>query len=170
MIGVILVILLVGSALCQDFLPGPLILGQVKAPFLLAVSLYYALAHSRAAFFWAAILAGILQDSLSLVPIGYSALVYSLLGLAIRYYREVLFTRSAATAALVGGAANLLAQGALQTLLWLGGEWSGGSWGTTVIRLLGAGLLGAAVTPLVWWGARAMDERVGNVMPETAEI
>jgi rod shape-determining protein MreD len=170
MIGVILVILLVAAALGQDFMPGILILGQVKAPFLLAVALYYALAHSRPVFLWAAILGGILQDSLSLVPIGYSAMVYSLLGLAVRHFREVLFTRSAGTAALVGGAANLVAQGVIQILLWLGGEWGGGSWGGTLIRLAGAGLLGLVATPVVWWVARSLDERVGNVPLETVEI
>ena len=114
MIGVMLAVLLVAAGLLQDFIPGALVLGQVKAPILLAVVLYYALAHSRTTFLWAAILGGILQDSLSLVPIGYSALAFCLVGLLAHRYREVLFTRSPATAVLVGGVGHVLVLGLIQ--------------------------------------------------------
>lgn len=170
MIGVILAVLLVMAGLSQDLIPGPLVLGQVKAPMLLALVLYYALAHSRTTLLWAAILAGILQDSLSLVPIGYSVLVFCLIGLGARRFRSVLFTRSLATAILVGGIASPLALGSIQLLLKLGEDWSGGSWGGTVMRLVGAAIMGLLTTPLVWGIARAVDERVGNLTPAQAEI
>jgi rod shape-determining protein MreD len=170
MIGVILAVLLVGAGLIQDFIPGVLVLGQVKAPILLSLVLYYALAHSRTTLLWAAILGGILQDSLSLVPIGYSALTFCLVGLWLRRFREVLFTQSLATAILVGGVGHLLVLGLIQILLRLGEDWGGGSWGSALMRLLGALIMGMVTTPVVWWLARAMDERVGNLSPTHAEI
>lgn len=170
MIGVILVVLLVAAGLIQDFIPGVLVLGQVKAPVLLALVLYYALAHSRTTLLWAAILGGILQDSLSLVPIGYSALAFCLIGLCLRRFRDVLFTRSLATAVLVGGVGHLLVLGLIQILLRLGEDWGGGSWGAGAMRLLGALIMGMVTTPVVWWLARALDERVGNLAPAQAEI
>jgi hypothetical protein len=38
------------------------------------------------------------------------------------------------------------------------------------MRLLGALIMGMVTTPVVWWLARAMDERVGNLSPTHAEI
>lgn len=129
MIGVILAVLLVAAGLSQDIIPGPLVLGQVKAPVLLALVLYYALGHSRVTLLWAAILGGILQDSLSLVPIGYSALSFCLVGLWLHRFRKTLFTQSLVTAMGVGGLGYVLALGLVQLLLWLGEDWGGGGSG-----------------------------------------
>jgi hypothetical protein len=38
------------------------------------------------------------------------------------------------------------------------------------MRLLGALIMGMVTTPVVWWLARALDERVGNLAPAQAEI
>lgn len=163
MTGTIMVFILAAAGLLQDLIPAPAWLGQVKVPFLGAVVFYYAVMHSRPVLLWSAVIAGILQDSLSLVPIGYSSLAFLLLGLIIFRWRGVMFRYSVVTASLVGGIGSALMIVILHVMLELGLETARGSAGWVFLRIGGAFLLGAVVTPLVWKTVYRLDELVGNL-------
>jgi rod shape-determining protein MreD len=168
MTAAIMAVLLLVAGLLQDLIAGPLWLGQVKAPLLLAVALYYALYYERIPMLVAAVLAGIVQDSISLMPIGYSSFCFCLLGLAVQKSRGVLFKGSLETAALLGGISGALAIGFLQCMLVMGTEYASGPWWWAVWRMVGSGLLGLVAFPVTWWVAQRLDQLVGNVEPQEA--
>ena len=168
MIGVTMAFLLLAAGLLQDVLAGPLWLGQAKAPVLLAVALYYALHHERWAMLTAVVVAGILQDSISLMPIGYSSFCFCLLGLAVRNLRGILFKHSMGTAALVGGLSGALAAGFLQGMLVMGTNYETGPWWWVIWRMAGSAVLGMVAFPVAWRIARSLDQLAGNLEPQEA--
>ena len=66
-----------------------------------------------------AIAAGVMQDSASLMPLGYSAFWFSGFGLLLHAIREVLFRDSLLTMAAIGAAAGGLTVPALYAMLAL---------------------------------------------------
>jgi hypothetical protein len=68
-------------------------LGYAHAPLLLGLVLYYALTHDLFFLLTACFLAGILQDSLGLIPLGYSAFCFCVVGLVVIRSRELMFVR-----------------------------------------------------------------------------
>lgn len=165
MIFAVMMVLLVLAGLLQDLGPSVVWLGQTKAPLLFAVAMYYAVAHGRTAMLVSAVAAGLVQDSGSLVPIGYSSLCFCVLGLGIHSFRGPILPRAVLTAALIGGGGNAFATGLLQILLIVGLDYGPGPWWWILLRLTGAAFLGAIVVPLVWRLADAADRLVGNVEP-----
>jgi rod shape-determining protein MreD len=163
-----MILAILAAGILQDLIPGLSWLGQMKLPLLLSVALYYAVYHPRGVMLAAALAAGIVQDSLSLMPIGYSALCFCALGLVVQRLRGVLFRHSAATALLVGGCGNALATALLQWMLGLDAAYSAGPGWWFALRLAGALLVGMLVTPLVWWSALRLDQLVGNLETQEA--
>lgn len=162
----ILALLLLAAALFQSLTPAFALLASVKFPVLLGVTIYYALAHERGWWITAAILAGLLQDSLSLLPIGCSSLCFVLFGLAIYHTREFIFRDSLLTVAALGGglaaAEVLLVYGMLRMstevvpapFWWLG------------LKMGGSALLGLVTAPLVSLAAGMMERHVGVTQEE----
>lgn len=156
--GVILVL----SAVLQVQLPGYALLGGAKVPFLMSVFLYYSLNSDTGVMLTAAFCAGLLQDALSEVPLGYSSFLFCLLGWAVSRFRTYVLSESFVTPAFFGGATSLLFTVAIY--IWLSNEGlvSLGA-GRLFMRVLGAGFLGMICTPIVFFLARSLDQLVGNI-------
>ena len=155
-------LLVLAAGLIQDLVPTSLLAGGVKLPLLIGVTLYYAQNHTFTVARIAAILAGIFQDSLSLVPLGYSSFLFGFFVLVVQRLREDLLDRSwriaAATGAL-GYAAFIIM---MQLLLTVTTDYLTGPTWWFWVRVGMAALLGAVVTPLVWMTARHLDDVLGN--------
>ena len=162
MTWLVLVLVLVGAAVMQTVLPGYALLGQTKFPFLLAVVLYYALNWNTTGMMVAAFLAGFLQDSLSPIPLGYSAFCFCVAGWIAGRFRKVVLTDSVVTQIFFGAAAGagvslrlyiLRAKDALVSC----------SPQRVVLRTLTSGMLGMVCTPVACFAAGWLDRVVGNV-------
>jgi len=158
---VMMVALVCGAAL-QAVLPTWRGVGEATAPVLMGVVLYYALTHGRPIMLAAAIVAGLLQDSLGLVPLGYSSFCFCAAGLAARKFREVIFPREIVThmlfGALVSGEATLGLFLLLRKdgLVALRPAW-------VAVKVLGAMILGMVIVPLEFRLLGSMDRMLGNV-------
>ena len=152
---------MLAAGMLQSLWPAVHALGSAKIPFLLAVVLYYATRHGPWSVLCAALLAGIMQDSLSQIPMGYSALCFVMLGLLVWRIRDFIFRESLLAAVVLGGASGAAASAALLQMLILDGGYAPPPWPTVVLKIAGSGVLGIAVTPLVWSAARRMDRLVG---------
>lgn len=158
---VMLIALLTGTAL-QLLLPGYHIFGQVKFPVLLAISLYYALNREAGVAFMAAVLAGLFQDTMSMIPLGYSSACFCFITWISGRYRSVILLESTLTPVFFGAVAvpvsTLCLYFLLRTrdLVHLGPLW-------LVLKLSGGAFLGAVVTPPVFCFLRRFDVWVGNI-------
>jgi len=112
------------------------------------------------------LLAGILQDSLSLLPVGYSALCFTAFGLAIHHMREVLFRDSPFTVAVLGGGLAALGTLVVYVMLRLGTEAVPVPLWGLVLKMGGNALLGSIVAPLVWLAAGSLERQVGVMHEE----
>lgn len=165
MTWVVMFFALLAGVLLQSWLPGFTWLGAAKCPFLVSVVLYYAFTRSPAVMLVAAVAAGILQDGLSPIPFGYSAFCFSLIGLLAAAFRQLVLGESVTTQIIFGAAAGAaLAMGL--SLLLAGADLVQYGFGWTVLKVLGSGVLGAAVAPVTFRGVGALDRLVGNVSDE----
>ena len=161
-----LLVLLVSAALQGLWAPW-VRLGGVKPPLLLCVALYYALVHDRGMALTAAILAGLLLDALSLIPLGYSSFIYTLIVVALGHWRERIFVRQVWTHIFCGALAGVAALWAVwiilaaQNLIPL-------ALPLLLARTLGALLLGAVTLPVMYQVIFLLDGWVGNVEGRTA--
>jgi rod shape-determining protein MreD len=113
-----------------------------------------------------ALLAGLIQDSLSLLPVGYSAVCFSVFGFVIYHAREVLFRDSPLTVAVLGGGLSAITTLVIYMMLRLGTEtvavplwWLG-------LKMGGNALLGVVAVPLVWLVAGSLERQVGVAQEE----
>ncbi|MEI8352381.1 MAG: rod shape-determining protein MreD [bacterium] len=158
---VIMIFLLVLGGLLQSLIPAMAWIGLSKPPVLLAVVIYFALTHPRGLALTAAIVAGIIQDSLSLFPIGYSSLCFVVFVAVLVRTRETLFRDSLFTVAVLGAVLAALATLSLYLMLRvnalvvsLPAWWVG-------LKMGGNALLGLVSAPAVWWLASALERHVG---------
>lgn len=161
-VWIVMIMVLMAAALLQWLLPGYAVLGQVKLPFLLAGVLYYALHWDLAVVLVAALAAGLLQDVLSPIPLGYSAFCFCVVGWIANRWRKLILIDAMVTPVFFGGIASVAVTVALYVLL-ARGEFIETSLGWLVLRMMGAGLLGMISTPLVFLFAGSLDRLVGNV-------
>ena len=163
---ILMILLLLTGATVQTLLPAYAILGQVKIPVMLALIIYYALNRNISIMLIAALLAGILQDSLSLSPLGYSSAIFIFIGWIISSYRGLVTVDSFMTPIVFGAIAGitvtlmqvlLLAYSGLINIqpLWI------------ILRILSTGFLCALITPVIFILTRTLDRAVGNI--ETRE-
>jgi rod shape-determining protein MreD len=162
MTGVVMAFVLVGSAALQMRLPGWVILGQAKWPFLLASVLYYALKHHAGVALVAALIAGFLQDSLSAVPLGHSSACFAVIAAVASGFSRVVLADSLVTQVFFGGVASAAMTVASYALLAGAGQVAS-PMGWLLLKTLGAGLLGSMATPTVFSVAGRLDRLVGNV-------
>jgi len=162
MTGVVLLVSLLAAAVVQELSPAYGALGQVKAPVLLAVVVYYAFNRRFAIAMTAGLLAGVLQDAMSLVPLGYSSLLFMGAGAAISRYREQMESESVVTAGFFGAATAGSLALLMSLLLAHAGRFV---WrpGPVLLRAAGSAVWGLAVTPVVFLLVGGLDRRVGNV-------
>jgi len=158
----VMLFLMVAGALIQAVIPASPALGLAKVPALAAIVVYYALARHRRDMLWAAILAGLVQDGLGLIPFGYSSFAFCVMGLMIARFKELVFVHEMLTHMIFG---VLMAAGYTLILFVL-------LTSTGLIEMpvsqafhkaFGGALLGAAATPLIFHGCARMDRLMGLV-------
>lgn len=158
----VMVCIVVCAAIIQAIIPASPALGQATVPALASVVVYYALARHRADMLWAAVLAGLLQDGLGLIPFGYSSCAFCLMGAMIARFKELVFVHEMLTHLLFG---VLMAAGT--TLLLFVLLTSTGLIEMPVLqafhKAFGSALLGAVATPLIFHGCARMDRLMGLV-------
>lgn len=156
-----LFMLLAGTAL-QSFFPVVAWLGYANVPILCSIVVYYTLYRGGAAMLTVALLAGLFQDSMSLIPLGYSSFVFAVLALAVERYRELMMLQSPFTHMVVTGAVHGASTIVLSVLLLRGGmiEWQP-LW--LLLKIPGAILLGSITGPLVIGLIQALEEKLGLI-------
>jgi rod shape-determining protein MreD len=157
----IMAFLLLVATLVQSLVPAADALGASKLPCLLGVVLYYALTHSRGMAVTVAMLAGIIQDSLSRMPLGYSALCFSVAVLILVQIRDVLFRDSLAMVAATGAIVSALTTLVLYVMLTVGADMAGVPLWWLALKMGGNALLGAMTAPAVWLVAGTLEHQVG---------
>lgn len=153
---------LILGAVIQSLVPGAAVLGRARMPLLMAVVLYYSLTNSRGIMLLSAVLAGLFQDALSLIPAGYSAFCFGVVGIVVNRYKDDLFSESLLTTSSIGAAAGFVVSLGLSLLLWFNGMVKDPLW-WWVLKAIGSALLGAVCTPVVVAVMRGLDRMVGNV-------
>lgn len=157
-------LLLTGSAL-QSLLPAVSWLGYATVPVLTAVVIYYSLYRGGILTLVVAILAGLFQDSLSLIPLGYSSFGFAAAVLVLERYRELVVKQSPLTHMVLTAVAHAAVTLAL-TLLLLGDglvAWQPLWW---LWKVPGAALLGLLAGPPVITVARLLEETTGLIEAE----
>lgn len=153
---------LVTGAVIQSLVPGAAMLGRARIPLLLAIVLYFALTNSRGIMLLAAVAAGLLQDSLSNIPPGYSAFCFGVAGMVVNQYKDDLFGESLLTTAVVGAGAGFVVSLGLSLLLWYNDLIKDPVW-LWMLKAAGTAILAALCTPPVFSAVRSLDRMVGNV-------
>jgi rod shape-determining protein MreD len=146
--GLSIIVAIFCAGVAQAVGPTWAALGHMPLPALPALTVYYALTRDRTVALWIAIAAGVVQDALGPVPMGYSSCCLGAAAILINRYREEVFEWEGLTHMIFGG---LTAAGtALSLGLMIGaGADARLSFGRVVLKTAGAGILGAAVAPIV---------------------
>jgi len=154
-------LLMIGSAI-QSLVPSLAWTGYASFPVLGSLVLYYALYRGGAVALMMAILAGLFQDSISLIPLGYSSFAFAVCALLIDHYRDLIMLNSAFThmvlTALMNGVVHVL----LMVLMLGDGviEWST-FW--LLLKIPGSILLGLLIGPWTIGAAQLLEEKLGLV-------
>lgn len=156
---------LVMAAVVQVLLPATRWTGYAPVPVMASVVLYYALVRSRPVLLTAAVLAGLMEDSLGQMPLGYSVFCYCVVGLVVERVRDSLLVRQWTTHVTLGLLVNLGLTLAVMLLLAKDGLIVPDLL-HTVLRLAGAMLLGSLIAPLVFAALESLERTLGLVDEE----
>lgn len=166
---IVMAMALLLAAFFQQAWPSLPLLGQAKAPIVLSVVIYYALQRSLGLMAIAAIAGGVLCDSLEGLPMGYSATVFSALGIAAGLCRNLIFSARTLTHMVIGFAAGLGLTLGFYALLLVSEERIGEFSGLGIIfKALGSALLGMLLAPLVFAILERLDRWMGNTIEESS--
>lgn len=160
MSAALLIALVLGGALAQTLLPNIGWAGDSPVPLLTALALVYALRASPGFALAAALLAGVCQDSLSLMPLGYSSFGFGLCALVVQRYRDLMVVDSWFTHVVLGAVCGFAVNLLTGVFLVAGGMAEVSAW-HLAIRTAGAAVLTALVTPLVFAVVRHVEGRLG---------
>jgi rod shape-determining protein MreD len=149
-------------AILQAMLPAWGTLGNAKPPLLLGAVLYYALSRGNHQVVEAAVLAGLLQDSLGLIPHGYSVLAFCATALLANHYRDRVFADHWFTHVMLGIGSSTLSTLLLWLMLSGAGLRSELGFHFALSKALGMSLLGLVVFPLVYKAIHHLDLLLGN--------
>ncbi len=164
---IILTIALIIGVILEQAIPGLTILGQAKPPVLLSIVIYYALNRSGTLCLAAALLGGVLSDSLSAMSVFHTPLVYTAIGITVHAHRDLVFrdkhithmffgATGSAACVLVSYSMLLCVQPSIREIspLWAG------------MKTLGAACWGLLTTPLICAGLALLDKESGNTIWE----
>jgi rod shape-determining protein MreD len=146
---ILMVLMMLVATMTQAMVPGVALFAHARFPVLLGLVLYYALNHKRVVVIVVAFTAGMLQDGLSMVPLGYSALLFCGVAVVAGRYRRFVLSEAAVTAAFFGGIASLVVSLALYLLLKQAGAIAC-SGTVALLRIVGNGVLGLVAVPVVF--------------------
>ena len=151
---------LIAGGTLQAAVPAWRHMGQPAFPFLLGVVLYVAVNKKTRYFVVVALLAGIVEDSLSLAPLGCSACAFLVAGGLALLLRGDFFADKAHTVSWFGALCAAASTGTMALLLRMKGlvALSGGEifW-----RMAGSAVLAAALIPLLFGLMRGLERRLG---------
>ena len=159
--SLVLLLALVTCAAVQALLPAWAWLGGAQAPLLLALVLFYAFSYSRRWMLVCAFAAGLLQDSLGQVPLGFSCLCFVLAGLWAQRHRDDVDEQAIISQVIFGGIAAAMMTLLLYFLLRRAGAITL-SFADALRKTLGTVLLGAALTPVVFRVVIGLERRLGE--------
>jgi rod shape-determining protein MreD len=151
---------LMTAVILQSSIPAWGGFAAAKAPLVLGLVIYVALTRSRRVMLLTAFGAGVLQDALSLIPMGFSSVCLVLTGLVVSRFRHEVFEFKGVTHMFFGAVASgayALGMGLLlryQGLGYLG-------LGSLLYRTAAATLAGALVVPLWCRAVEELDRRLG---------
>ena len=152
---------LIAGGTLQVMVPAWRHMGQPAFPFLLGVVLYTAVNHKHRYFVLTALFAGVLEDSLSLAPLGFSACAFLAAGGLAVLLREDFYADKVRTMMWFGALCAATSTGTMSLLLRMKGlvALSGGEifW-----RMVGSAILGAVVIPLLFGLMRGLERRLGT--------
>ena len=114
----------------------------------------------------AAVMAGVLQDALGMIPFGYSSCCFCLVGLAVNRFRTSVFIFRGVTHFIVGGLGSGLVTGVLALLLWKN-MLINFTLAWTLQKIVGAIVLGAVFVPIVFRLIEELDIRLGILEEST---
>lgn len=136
-------------------------MGQPPYPFLLVVVLYAAM-HKRPRYFiFTAILAGIVEDALSLSPLGTSACAYLAAGTLAYFLRGGVMDDAAPTVFWRGALCAAFSTAVMALMLRLHGLLPLPPSGV-FLRMTGAALIGAFLSPIQFWLMDRMEGLLGT--------
>ena len=159
---IVMLLLLLSAAALQTLQPTLVFMGQAKAPLLPAVTLYYALRREKSRMLLAALLAGMIQDGTSLIPMGVSSACFAVMGLVVSRFAHVVTRDHPLSLSLIGGGAGVL----LCLSLWAWLSWSGAiryGAGWALTKTFWTAVLGMWTAPLVYLAACGLDGYAGNI-------
>jgi len=165
MTGVVMMLAVITGSVIQVQIPAPAALGQARFPVLLAVTLYYALNYRAGTAFIAGILAGLVQDVLGPMPLGYSMVCFCTAGYVAGRFRELVIPEAFTTSAFFGALGGAGVTLGLAALLLSSQSVSYG-FGWIGLKVLGTALLAVLVTPIVFAVLGRIDRVVGNLQQE----
>ena len=150
------------AALLQAAAPSTAWTGWAPAPLMAGLVIYYALVHRRGLVLEVALLAGLVEDSMSQVPLGTTSFTYAVAGLLLERYRDDVVVRQWTTHVVFGALVNFGATAFAMAMLLKDGliEPPGLH---LVLRLAGAFVLGGLVTPFVFKAMESLDAMLGYV-------
>jgi rod shape-determining protein MreD len=148
------------AAVLQLTVPGIPILAGSKPPLLLAVVVYYAATGSLTTACWVSVAAGVIHDALSPVPIGYSVLVFGLIGLMTGELRRVVDMDQWVSRWIMGFVAGAMATLILGISL-MKHDLVACSGVQVTAKALGSGVLGGMVISLVYLVAGSLRQLTG---------
>ncbi|MCS6771115.1 MAG: rod shape-determining protein MreD [Kiritimatiellae bacterium] len=157
---------LVVAALLQAALPTSVWTGWAPAPLLAGVVVYFSLVRSRVHLMEVALLAGLVEDSLSQVPLGTTSFAYAVSSLAIERWRASLAVRHWTTHAAVAAAVNAATTAFAFLMLLKDGLIEPQPY-AVVLRLVGSVVLGGVFGPLVFQAMEGLDDTLGLAESES---
>ena len=160
----VMAILVVCAAMLQALLPALSWLGQAKCPLLLSVTLYYSLERDEQVMLLSGVAAGLAQDALSPIPLGYSCCAFCLVGWGVSRFRKLVLTDSTVTQAFFGFIGGAVVTLVLYLLLLKDGLIAV-PFRRVLLKILGSAIMGMLVVPPLYWFAGRFDRLVGNIIP-----
>ena len=151
---------LIAGGTLQVLMPAWRHMGQPSFPFVLGVVLFAALTKKSRYFVAVALLGGLLEDSLSLAPLGFSSCAFLVAGSVAVLLRMDFFTYKATTISVVGALCAAVSTGAMAVLLQMKGL-VGLSLTAMAWRMLGSAVLGAILIPVLFGLMRGVERRLG---------
>jgi rod shape-determining protein MreD len=148
----------------QNVAPTPAGLGRPEMPILLGITLYVSLLHAMRPAVVTALFAGLVQDAMGHMPLGYHAFAYVVAAYAAAQWRDVVMVRSWTTHALLGAAGAVFVTLFCGVLLIQGGLRL--PWGLLALKAAGSALAGAIVVPIACRILLATEARLGLVEAE----
>lgn len=167
--SLLIFMVMVIATLLQALLPGWAVLGHARFPILLALVLFFSLNHKLYIAIPLAFTAGMIQDSLGFVPLGYSSLLFCGVTLVVAHYRELVLTEATVTAIFFGGISSLAVTFLLYLLL-LSGKHISCSGTTALAHILGSGLLGTITVPIVFFCMKKLYRALAIKEEEDSDV